>query len=435
MRRRNAPRRAPQEKPTVARFLVVVALLLLPAPSLAQVEAPRPGTPATVTPLTVEEAVRRALARAPLAATLLGAVEAERGTARTSGAYPNPQLAYLREQTFGPLGTGEDYLSVSQVIDLGNRRGLRREAGERRVNAAAQDGEATRIEVAAEVRLRFYEVLYREARTAALHAWIERIEAALAIVSRRTARGDTALYDRRRLERERVVAEGRAQAEEATLEHARARLAALLGLPEGAGLTLAGALLPESEPASVLTVWVGARRVPRLLAVEERLRAANLEVTAAGRWWLSDLRLEAGWKGVDAGAQGRTDGFLLGATLTLPLWDQSGGLALTARGEALALEGRRALLESELAGEAAGLHAEATRLTRAARRFREDSQAASGDLVRIATAGYQGGEMTVLELLDAYRGAGDDELAALDLEHAARRARVELDRLTAVETP
>lgn len=43
--------------------------------------------------------------------------------------------------------------------------------------------------------------------------------------------------------------------------------------------------------------------------------------------------------------------------------------------------------------------------------------------------------MTLLELLDAYRGAEEDELAALDLEHAARRARVELDRVTAAETP
>ncbi len=72
---------------------------------------------------------------------------------------------------------------------------------------------------------------------------------------------------------------------------------------------------------------------------------------------------------------------------------------------------------------------------RAARRFREDARAASADLVRIATAGYQGGEMTLLELLDAYRGAGDDELTALDLDQAARRARVELDRATAADAP
>ncbi len=435
MHREHARRRASSEKPTVARSLLLAALSLLPMPASAQVEARRSEAAAAATPLTEEEAVRGALARAPLARALGGTVEAERGAARALGASPNPQIAYLREQTFGTLGTGEDYLSLSQTVDLGNRRGLRGEAGERRAAAAVHEGEATRVEVIAETRQRFYEALYRRERAEALRAWVRQIESALAIVTRRTARGDTAPYDRRRLERERIVAEGRVEAEEAAFEHAEARLAALVGLPTGTRLTLTGQLLPDGEPAALPALYASARSGPRLLAVGERLRAADLEVTAAARWWLPDLRLEAGWKGVDAGGQGRTDGFLVGATLALPLWDRSGGLAQAARGEARALEGRRALLESELAGEVAGLNAEATRLTRAALRFREDSRAASGDLVRIATAGYQGGEMTLLELLDAYRGAEEDELAALDLEHAARRARIDLDRATSTETP
>ncbi len=437
MRRAPAAPIAASRKPIVGRFSVFMVLLCLPSIAGAQIEAPHADQVATGTPLTADEAVRRALARAPLADTIRGAIEAERGAASTLGAYPNPQVSYLREQTFGALGTGEDYLSVSQVIDLGNRRGLRGEAGERRANAAVHEGAAARVEVAADARLRFYETLHRQERATALRAWIGRIEAALTIVGRRTARGDTALYDRRRLERERIVAEGRAQVEEAARDHARARLAALVGLPDGAaeGLTLEGRLLPDDEPAAVPTLRATAYRGPRLQAVAERLRAADLELSSATRWWLPDLRLEAGWKGVDAGSQGRTDGFLLGATLTLPLWDASGGLRLSASGEARALGGRRALLESELAGEVAGLHAEATRLARAARRFREDARSASADLVRIATAGYQGGEMTLLELLDAYRGAGDDELTALDLDHAARRARIGLDRTTATEAP
>ncbi len=429
---------AASEKPIVGRFLVAGALLLLPSLGRAQqTEVPATDQAVTTVVLTADEAVRRALARAPLADTVRGAIDAERGNARALGAYPNPQITYLREQTFGALGTGEDYVSVSQVIDLGNRRGLRGAAGERRASAATHDGSAARVEVAADTRLRFYEALYHHERATAVRAWSARIEAALTIVAHRTARGDTALYDRRRLERERIVAEGRAQVEEAALDRARARLAALVGLPDGeaAGLTLEGPLRPESEPTALPTLRDVARRGPRLRALGERLRAADLELASATRWWLPDLRLEAGWKGVDAGAQGRTDGFLLGATLTLPLWDASGGLALAARSEALALNGRRALLESELSGEVAGLHAEATRLVRAARRFREDARAASADLVRIATAGYQGGEMTLLELLDAYRGAGDDELTALDLDQAARRARVELDRATGTEAP
>ena len=47
-----------------------------------------------------------------------------------------------------------------------------------------------------------------------------------------------------------------------------------------------------------------------------------------------------------------------------------------------------------------------------------------------AEAAYQGGESTLLELLDAYRGALEAEMTALDLEWKARQARIDYDLLT-----
>jgi len=406
-----------------------MATLLFAATAIAQ-EADAPAA------LTERDVVSRALERAPVTDAIEGEVAIEEGRGRAASAYLNPQLSYMREQTFGTFGTGEDYLSVAQVIDLGNRRGLHGEAGDARARAARREGDATRVSIAADARVRFYEVLYRQDRVAALEGWTLRIDEALAIVTRREQRGDAATYDRRRLERERAVATGRLETERAALERASARLRALLGA--GAGVTSArvtGTLLPEDEPVALATLRASSSSRPDLLALDLRIEAASLDRTAASRWWVPDLRLEGGWKGVDLGRQGRTDGFLLGASLSIPLWDQSSGLARIAEGEARAARGRRALLESELDGELGGARAEAVRLRRAATEFREQTGAASGDLVRIASAGYEGGELGLLELLDAYRGAADDSLSALDMEHAARRARIELDRLTGAGLP
>lgn len=420
----------PSRKPTVARcFVVAMATLLFAATASAQ-EADAPAA------LTERDMVSSALQRAPLTDAIEGEVAIEEGRGRAASAYPNPQLSYMREQTFGTFGTGEDYLSVAQVIDLGNRRGLHGEAGDARARAARREGDASRLAIVAEARLRFYEVLYRQDRVAALEGWLARIAEALAIVTRREQRGDAATYDRRRLERERAVATGRLETERAALERASARLRALLG--PGAGVASArvtGTLLPEDEPVALATLRASSSSRPDLLALDLRIEAASLDRTAASRWWVPDLRLEGGWKGVDLGRQGRTDGFLLGASLSIPLWDQSSGLARIAEGEARAARGHRALLESELDGELGGARSEAVRLRRAATEFREQSGAASGDLVRIASAGYEGGELGLLELLDAYRGAADDSLSALDMEHAARRARIELDRLTGAGLP
>lgn len=406
-----------------------MATLLFAATASAQ-EADAPAA------LTERDMVSSALQRAPLTDAIEGEVAIEEGRGRAASAYPNPQLSYMREQTFGTFGTGEDYLSVAQVIDLGNRRGLHGEAGDARARAARREGDASRLAIVAEARLRFYEVLYRQDRVAALEGWLARIAEALAIVTRREQRGDAATYDRRRLERERAVATGRLETERAALERASARLRALLGAGAGvASARVTGTLLPEDEPVALASLRASSSSRPDLLALDLRIEAASLDRTAASRWWVPDLRLEGGWKGVDLGRQGRTDGFLLGASLSIPLWDQSSGLARIAEGEARAARGHRALLESELDGELGGARSEAVRLRRAATEFREQSGAASGDLVRIASAGYEGGELGLLELLDAYRGAADDSLSALDMEHAARRARIELDRLTGAGLP
>jgi cobalt-zinc-cadmium efflux system outer membrane protein len=406
-----------------------MATLLFAATASAQ-EADAPAA------LTEREVVARALERPPLTDAIEGEVEIEEGRGRAASAYPNPQLSYMREQTFGTFGTGEDYLSIAQIIDLGNRRGLHGEAGDARARAARREGDATRVTIAADARVRFYEVLYRQDRVAALEGWTLRIDEALVIVTRREQRGDAATYDRRRLERERAVATGRLETERAALERARARLQALLARGAGgASVRVTGTLMPESDPAGLPTLRATSGSRPDLLALDLRIEAASLDRTAASRWWVPDLRLEGGWKGVDLGRQGRTDGFLLGASLSIPLWDQSSGLARVAEGEARAARGRRALLESELDGELGGARSEAVRLRRAAAEFREQTTAASGDLVRIASAGYEGGELGLLELLDAYRGAADDSLSALDMEHAARRARIEIDRLTGAGLP
>jgi outer membrane protein, heavy metal efflux system len=418
-----SPRLLLPKIPTVGRYFVRLLVFAAFAGAARAEEPPR------VRPLTENEVVTRALGRTPLAETIEGAIAVEEGRARSASAFSNPELAYVREETFGAFGTGEGYLTLSQTVDLGNRRGLRGEAGDARALAARREGDAARVAVAAEARQRFYDVLYRQSRVAALDDWVRTIEHALGIVTRREQRGDAAIYERRRLERERSVARGRLATEQAAHERAQARLQAILGAA-APPFVATGSLLPDADPAALTSLRTASASRPDFLALDLRIEAASRDRAAASRWWLPELRVEGGWKEVDLGGQGRSDGFLLGAALSLPLWDRASGEARSAEGEARAARGRRALLESEVQGELGGARAEAVRLRHAATAFREQTASAASDLMRVAAAGYEGGELGLLELLDAYRGAADDSLAALDLEYLARRARIDLDRLT-----
>lgn len=74
-------------------------------------------------------------------------------------------------------------------------------------------------------------------------------------------------------------------------------------------------------------------------------------------------------------------------------------------------------------------------LNDAARRFAGAAATASHRLVEIAEAAYRGGETTVLDLLDAYRGRAEADTRAVELALAARLARLELDLLAGSGVP
>jgi cobalt-zinc-cadmium efflux system outer membrane protein len=92
--------------------------------------------------------------------------------------------------------------------------------------------------------------------------------------------------------------------------------------------------------------------------------------------------------------------------------------------------GRRRVELAEAGGEVRGVHAQAMRLANAAGQARSEGDREWRALARTAEAAYHGGEGGILELVDAYRAQLDAELQILDLEWRARRARIELDRLT-----
>jgi cobalt-zinc-cadmium efflux system outer membrane protein len=423
------------KKPIAGRILWTCAVVALAAtvrvaPAQAQVDGAPPGM------LTESEAVRRALARPALADAVEGAVGVARSEAVRESLWPDPELSYNREETFGGQGVAQDVLMVSQRFDVSGRRGLRTTAASHRAQAVSHAGDARRVAVEAEVRLRFHELLVAQHRVAAVEGWVRRIDSALEVVARREAAGDASAYDRRRLERERANARARLAAHRAEGDRAWARLAALMGETTAAGESpppLAGALMPD-VPLSVEQLVTRIESRPDILALDAEVAAAQADGDAAARWWVPKPGLGLGWTGIEQGP-GRTDGYVAMVTMSVPLFDRKQDEELRAASEARLARGRRELAVTEASGEAQGRAVELSRLVEAARHFRRDAVGESAALMRTAEAGYAGDELGILDLLDAYRGGLDDEMTALDLEIAARRARVELDLLTGGHAP
>ena len=126
----------------------------------------------------------------------------------------------------------------------------------------------------------------------------------------------------------------------------------------------------------------------------------------------------------------RENGMALSLSIPLPVFDRQQVGRQRAEAEALQARAEYRLARSRAEGELRGLYLQAERLRATAADYRTHALAATPELLRIAEAAYRGGESTLLELLDAYRGALETETTALELEQRAREARIEYDLIT-----
>ena len=377
------------------------------------------------TPLTEAEAVRLGLARADVADLARGATQAAEAGVLAAGRLPNPTLSYSRERVDGSPDTLEQTWMFEQTFDLSGRRGLHREAATRRVAAVAAGNAARALELAAEIRRSFHDALFRQAPIQASEAWMLRFARIEDMVSKLARAGEASGYDRRRLARERQTAEARLAADHAEQARVLARLAALTGAPV---TSLAGELLPPA-PLPLETVLARLDQRPDLQALARRAQAADLDGRAARRGGIPDVTVGVGPKFVDDGST-RDSGVALALSVPLPVFDRQQAGQRRAAAEALQARAEYQLAKRRAEGELRGLHRQSESLRATAIDYRRAAVAASPELLRIAEAAYQGGESSLLELLDAYRGALETETTALELEKRARDARIEYDLLT-----
>lgn len=413
--------RSRAKKPTHGRCFVVA--LVLTATALSTMSA-------RAQVWTEEAIVARALEVVPLDELREARADAERGAGRTAAAWAPLELAYTREQTFGAGATGEDYVGLNAPLDLANRRGLRGEAFEHRARAAEAEVDALRRERIRRVRRLFHRLAAGRARASALEAGIAHIDHVLSAVNDRVSAGDAARYELLRLERERATAGARLDVERASLARTEAELGSMIGAG-GAPLTIAAEPLPDAPPPLESLLAVG-RTLPRVRVWEERETASRLDAEAGARGWFPDLALALGWKGVDQYTS-RTDGFYAGIVVSLPIFDPGVGERQRAEAQGRVAMAERTLALSAIERAIRGGYVECTRLREAVLELGEASAARSEELVRIASASFAGGEASLLELLDAARGATEDQLVLVDLALRAWEARIDLDRIAGRE--
>jgi len=394
----------------------LVAICTLSAPAVA------------AQPLTESESLRLGLALPELAELARGRVGVAQADVLEAGLWANPTLEFSRDSARNGDMAREDSVLLSQPVDISGRRRLKRKAGEQRVSAASADVRALVNERAGEIRRSFYQLLLQERRVTAIETWAGRFASTERVVGKLRSAGEASGYDLRRLARERQTAEAQRAETQAERDRAREQMYALLGKEAQDWDGVAGRLLPDTPP-DIKTLLSRLNDRPDLAALAARAAAADLDGRAAARAWLPEVTLGIGARRTDVGPA-RINASLFTVSVPLPVFDRQQAGAERAAARALGVRAEYRLARTRAEGQVRGARLEATQLIAAAARYRREALAPSAELVRIAESAYRAGEFTVLELLDAYRGALDAEITALELEAKARAARIELDQLT-----
>jgi cobalt-zinc-cadmium efflux system outer membrane protein len=321
--------------------------------------------------------------------------------------------------------------ALSELIELG-KRGPRQEAARAALSATA-------LEVLASLRTHTYDVLERAAEVAAIEVRLAELEtlaadaAALSELQRaRQQHGDSAGLDSERalLEEEQLrtsLAEEQARLSEALL--ACSREAGLRCEPFG-GRDAAESFLSARLSRAPAPANIEAR--PELRSLEAQEQSARASLTLARRRWLPDPTLRAGYmrdQFVIAGNQ--RDSLFVGVSVPLPLFDR-GQADAAAAGAALEAAQRtpqqlRAQAERDVASLTTQL--EAVQARRA--KLRDQTLPLAESVVGRLDAAVRVGGAALQDLLLARRSYSELLLRAADLELAAFRLTLELDRARA----
>lgn len=381
--------------------------------------------------LTLQEALQRSLENGPeltVASEELRTAEAE---VRLAGRLPNPELSIFLENVAGngiyqDTDAAELTIELSQPLELGGKRRLRREAAELGRQLADNGQRLARAEVEAEAHRRFVAVLDAQERLALAREQAELTATMLSAAEQRIKAGKAPAIDRIRLQGEVSQAGLEVTRAERTLHTARQALAACWGDAQPDFERAEGdlGLLPTVPTSSAVDASTEQSTAALNRRIATELLGKELEQARAGR--IPDPSLAVGWRQFN---ESDDNAWLFGISFPLPLFNQGEEAVAAASSRFNSARARevRALNEARSALRTAWQALADARDT--AEVFDRQVVPAAAEGFAIAEFGYRSGKFGLLELLDAQRTLCEARQQQLMARTDCHLAAIELQRL------
>jgi len=344
----------------------------------------------------------------------------------SAGALPNPKLEWSRGDNKARLASATpgnvQTMGISVPIEMPSVRAARIEAAQAGQRASVHQIAASRNALVAQVKLKAYEVVLRQAQAQAAYDAVKLLEQAHERVRVRVSSGEAARYEIIKADAELINARQQEQSARLLAEQSQLTLNRLAAgqLPNRFDLALS--LQDPVEKAQLQNInW---QSHPELLQLQSEVDKAEAQKNGAkaSRWPGLELRY----------AQTREPDIrnnTIGVSMQIPLFDQRRGPIDEAASEAerarLRMEGRKAELEQQML-QAWKVMEMAQVRTKA---LSEGAVREAESALRVAEAAYRFGERGILDVLDAQRVLRTVRADLLEARYQLQSARIELDFL------
>jgi cobalt-zinc-cadmium efflux system outer membrane protein len=346
-----------------------------------------------------------------------------------AGLPPNPDLRVEWDNLGGDLPVDdvrETTISLSQPFEIGGKSSARKDKGQAEIMRLQRAQATTWLDIAAEVRMAFLEVLGARERLALQHETKQIATELTAITHERVTAGELAATEETRAEARKAETTAETQKLQRLLTEAELNLATALASPEHVTVTAAGHLAQEVAIPDRQTLLTALQDSP-LLALsrsEMQLAATGLSLEQANSW--SDPALSLALREIP-GKDARAVSVSL--SIPLPLFQRN----QTALAEASATV-QKALSNEEAAArrlrtELIKAHTMLVAADQEARTLRNEVIIRVTEAAEAVREGFRAGKFRYSDVLEASQSQEQVKARHLNAILDLNRAAISLDRL------
>lgn len=385
------------------------------------------GKPGFEQQLTLKEAVNRALAYNPAVKAAFIEIEARHGEELQSGVKPNPELLVEVENFAGGRSQNvETTFSLTQSVELGDKRLKRLQAAHLDASLAGWDYEGVRVQVATAAARAFVDVITAQERIRVLREFVTIAEKTQASVDARVKGGKASPIEFDRS----IVAAARAKAlvsgEQARLAAAKRRLSIFWGSETVDFGAVTGRLGNGRGVPSLATLKSLIENNPELARWSDEVgrRIAQLEVEVSKS--IPDIRFGAGVRHF-----AETDSAAAVATVSIPLqfFDRNTGAIVAAEQRIAKAEQDREAARNSLLGSLAEAIGELEVASALLKALETQVLPPAQSAFERTKTGYDEGKFDILNVLDAQRAVFETRLDVLVARADYEKARVRVEAI------